>query len=110
MLELLGADTCRDGGSIVMEYRQEEGVLVSVLLEVTHIPEKGEPRRFGHLHVGSKIQNTCDVSTLVSKGSEQERSLLKDVDQLLLGTHPNARQDSLHHLRELREHLSGRSG
>src|SRR5215468_10565591 len=108
MLQLLGADICRDG-SIAVEYRKEDGVLESVLLEVIG-PAMGEPRRFGHLHVGSEIQNRCDASTIVRRGSEQERSLLKDIDKLLLGTHLNPQRYSLHHLRELREHLPERSG
>lgn len=108
MLQLLGAGVIRDGGSISMEYRKEDGSLVSVLLEVNRTRD-GEPRTFGHLHVGSDIQNRCDTSTIVQKGSGREALLKADIEELLRGAHHQARSESMHWLKQLQKQLSART-
>lgn len=109
MLQLISAGIIRDGGSIAMEYRNEDGSLVSVLLEINNYSDN-EPRTFGHLHVGSEIQNTCDLSTVIAKGSEREAALTRDIDELRRTSHPGARDQSMHWLDELRHSIPARKG
>lgn len=109
VLELIGADVCRDGGSIALDYRKDDGALVSVFLEVNRYLD-GEAPTYGHLHVGSEIQTRCDASTIVSKGSDEERALLRDIEALSRLTPTGARSNTMHWLGELRERLSGRTG
>lgn len=109
MLELIGADICRDGGSIAMEYRKKDGALVSVLLEVNRYLD-GETPTYGHLHIGREIQNRCDASTIVTKGSNEEQTLLEDIEQLRHLAPTGARENTMHWLRQLRDRLPDRTG
>ena len=108
--ELLCCDVCRDGGSIAVDYRRPDGSYYSVSLEVVEIPEPGEPRRFGHLHVGSTTQNQCDLATVVPKGSEAEASLMRDLEMLANDPHLSVSGGSIEHLHDLRRFLLTRSG
>jgi len=78
-LKLIGSGILRDGGSISADFQRDDGTLLSLLLEVCEIREPGKERQFGHLHVGSEIQNTCEPSTIVLKASEMEAMLLSDI-------------------------------
>ena len=80
-MELISADVCRDGGSLAVDFRRADGTLLSMLLEVLEIPRPGEKRRFGHLHVGPTVQNACDPSTIVARGSAEEAELVAAFDQ-----------------------------
>lgn len=84
-LTLVSSGILRDGGSICAEFRREDGSLLSLLLEVKEIPEPGKQRHFGHLHAGSTIQNACDASTILVKGSEQEAILLGELQRWIEG-------------------------
>jgi hypothetical protein len=79
-MELIAAGILRDGGSLSAEFTQNDGSLVSILLEVAGFPEPGQARRFRHLHVGSTIQNQCDPTTIIAKGSPEESALLRKLD------------------------------
>ena len=109
MLELIGADICRDGGSIALDYRKEDGTLVSVLLEVNRYLD-GETPTYGHLHIGREIQNRCDASTIVLKGSNEERALLRDIEELRHLTPTGARGSTVHWLSQLEDRLADRTG
>jgi hypothetical protein len=79
-LTLVSGGICRDGGSITADFQRDDGSLLSLMLEVCGVPETGEERRFRHLHVGPTIQSTCDPSTIIVKGSEQEAMLLAELN------------------------------
>ncbi len=87
MLQLVGAGIPRYGGSIALEYRAEDGSLVSVLLAVNACSD-GEFATYGRLHMGSEIQGRDDTLTVVPKGSEREIALMKDIDGLRRGDRP----------------------
>ncbi len=109
-MELIRADIIRDGGSIVADFRQEDGALLSILLEIGSDSEPRTARRFKHLHVGPDIQNACTRETLVAKGSVSECELLLALDLWLAAPKlaDSARLDQLAWVRELREQLEMR--
>jgi hypothetical protein len=80
-----------------MEYRREGGALVSVLLEVNRYLD-GETPTYGHLHIGREIQSRCDASTIVAKGSNDERLLLKEIEELRHLAPTGARENTMHWL------------
>lgn len=106
MLQLQGAQMYRSG-SYGMEYRKD-GALVSVLLEVLGRAQGNV--KFGHLHIGSKIQLRCDSATIVPKGSEQEQVLIRDIEELLTEGHTNDRRQSMALMKKLRDLLPTRMG
>lgn len=75
-MKLISAEICRDGGSIAADFRLDDGSMLSFLLEVS----LGNTPRYGHLHVGSDIQNSCDPSTIIPKGSARESEVLALLD------------------------------
>lgn len=110
-MSLIAGDILRDGGSLAVEFRLDDGSLLSVLLEVAGAPEPGEERRFKHLHVGPAIQNSCDPGTVIVKGSEAEAALLRDMDETLgmIGFDLRPEQkESYERLAELRRSLATR--
>jgi|GEM_PF-4001713 len=91
-MRLIGADICRDGGSLAATFERADGSLLSIFLEVAEIPEPGEARRFLHLHVGSSIQNRCDPATILRRGSADEASFLSELDDWIAANDPPASQ------------------
>jgi hypothetical protein len=111
--ELLNTGVYRDGGSIAVHYRRPDGAEQFVTLEVVEIPEPGEDRRFGHLHVGSTAENKCDLATVVSKGSEAEATLMRDLETLANDPHLSPSgpySDAIEHFHDLQRFLLTRSG
>lgn len=111
-MELICADVCRDGGSLAADFRLHDGSLLSLLLEVCEAPERGEPRRFGHLHVSDNVQNTCVKSSIISKDSAREREVVTMLDDWLSSPSVLEFVDAkpLEHVRDLRRHLMQREG
>lgn len=108
-MKLIGADVCRDGGSLSATFERSDGSLLSILLKVTRIPEGGKARRFRHLHVGSNIQNGCDPNTIIAKGSSEEESFLCELDNWIEAQHVSiSRIRQWIHLLELRYMLETR--
>ncbi|MEO7688174.1 MAG: hypothetical protein ABIS51_02735 [Sphingomonas sp.] len=111
---MIEADICRDGGSLVADFERDDGSRLSILLEVVlrHM-ESGEARHFGHLHVGTDIQNSCDPRTMVAKGSPAEVELLNDLDAWsndMAGRVPAGKERSYLYVLELRSALENREG
>ncbi|WP_133854680.1 hypothetical protein [Comamonas sp. JUb58] len=71
-MKLINADVCRDGGSITAEFRLADKSLLSLLLEVS---SEGWPQ-YAHLHAGGEIQQSCDPSTVVARGSLREKKII----------------------------------
>ena len=111
-MELQSADIYRDGGSLTVDFLRSDGGPLSILLEVTRVPAPGEQRCFGHLHVGSEIQSACEPSSIVSKGSDQERELISALDEWLANpkVSRHATPSALSRVRELRAHIHERRG
>jgi hypothetical protein len=113
-MTLIEADVCRDGGSLVADFERDDGTHLSILLEVILSRlEPGEARHFGHLHVGTDIQNSCDPFTLVAKGSLAEAALRNDLDAWLNRMADKARMGEgrgYRYVLELRSALEGREG
>ncbi|WP_442680390.1 hypothetical protein ACSBM8_04125 [Sphingomonas sp. ASY06-1R] len=109
-LTLVSGGILRDGGSIFADFRREDGSLLSLLLEVNETPEPGEERHFRHLHVGSTIQDACDHSTIISKGSEQEAKLLVELHRWAKSGKVAADEEAVASLKELLAHLTTRNG
>ena len=116
--ELILADVCRDGGSIVADFRRSDGSFTSIMLEVVAIPEIGEPRIFGQLRATTYKEfhhETYDewkhvAEAVVPKGSDEEAALIADVDQWLSSTTvpEDNRQKIL--VKDLRHHIPERTG
>ena len=113
-MTLIEADICRDGGSLVADFKREDGSYLSILLEVVlRRLEPGEPSAYGHLHVGTDIQNYCDPLTIVPKGSSAEIELLKDLDSWLrsvTGEGATTKERDHHYVLKLRSALERRDG
>ena len=108
-MELICADILRDGGSLVAEFKQKDGSLLSILLEVKGRPEGGKARSFRHLHVGSTIQNHCDPATIVAKASTEEKALLRELDNWIESQRISiSRIEEWRHLLDLRSLLPTR--
>ena len=113
-MKLISADVCRDGGSIAADFRLNDGSLLSLLLEVS---VKGWPYH-AHLHAGTSIQNSCDASTIIEKGSLKEKEILSSLrkwkisSQLSEEMHiqPNERTNYLHWANEMCNRIENRSG
>lgn len=112
-MTLIDADVCRDGGSLVADFKREDGSHLSILLEVVlRRLEPGEPCPYGHLHVGTNIQNYCDPLTIVPKGSSAEVELLNDLDSWLrsVAREGTAEERNHRYVLELRSALERRDG
>jgi hypothetical protein len=113
-MKLISADVCRDGGSIAADFRLNDGPLLSLLLEVSF---KGWPH-YAHLHAGTCIQNSCDASTIIEKGSLKEKEILSSlrkwkISSLLseeIHVHPNEKTNHLHWANEMCNRIESRSG
>ncbi len=80
MIELETAGACRDGGSIAIDLIKN-GRRTSILLEVAY--NESRELIYDHLHVGEEVQNRCDPETIVTKNSEQEKSVMSMVTEWL---------------------------
>jgi len=112
-MELIFADVCRDGGSLVADFRLTDGALMAVFLEVVGIPEPGQSRRFRHLHISNDFPaSRCDPRTIVSKNSDAERHLLEALDEWLKSPliDEEVNPKKLDRVRELRLHVLERDG
>ena len=74
-MHLIDAGICRDGGSLVADFRLDDESLLSLMLEIAWSP--GGIRSYDHLHVGDTIQNTCNDASLVCAGSAREAEIVR---------------------------------
>jgi hypothetical protein len=110
LVKLMRADVYRDGGSIHLYYLKEDGSPVFAVLEVAGVPEHGAPRQFKHLYVTADVEALWGTSTIIAIGSEAERLLLADLDELIRLADPDANPNSYENLFDLRTEVPGRSG
>lgn len=110
-MKLVSGGVHRDGGSISADFEREDGSFLSVLLEVRRISEQRNDRHFGHLHAGAAIQNTCDPTTIVEKGSVQEALLIAELaGWFKFGEIAEGEEAAASALKDLYERLPSREG